>query len=67
MAGLGDAFDKAKKLAGKHSDKVEEGVDKASEFAKKKTGGKYDKHIDKAGDSANDYLRKQAQDRGKEQ
>ncbi|TDQ48746.1 antitoxin [Actinorugispora endophytica] len=63
MGKLGDAFDKAKRLAGEHSDKAEKGIDKAAEMAKKKTGGKYDEHIDKAGDSAGEYLRNQGKRR----
>ncbi|HLU97368.1 MAG TPA: antitoxin [Thermobifida alba] len=59
--GIKDTFDKAKKLAGKHSDKVEQGLDKGAEQAKQRTGGKYDEHIDKAGETAGDYVRKQGE------
>ena len=40
-------FDKAKKLAGQHADKVGDGIDKAADMADKKTGGKYGDQIDK--------------------
>jgi len=52
----GSAFDKIKKAAGDHKDKVEQGAEKIKDFAKEKTGGKYDDKIDQAGDSATDYL-----------
>ncbi|MDA8372499.1 MAG: antitoxin [Nocardiopsaceae bacterium] len=61
MPKIASAFNKLKKAATGHSDKVDKGIDKAAEAAKDKTGGKYDRHIDKAQDSASDYLRKQAE------
>jgi len=39
-------MDKAKDAAGKHGDKVDEGMDKAGEMAKDKTGGQHDDKID---------------------
>jgi hypothetical protein len=39
-------MDKAKDAAGKHGDKVDEGMDKAGEMAKEKTGGQHDDKID---------------------
>ncbi|WP_017541492.1 antitoxin [Nocardiopsis halophila] len=60
MSGIGDAFDKAKKAAADHGEKLADGVDKAAGFAKEKTGGAHDDTIDKAGGAATEYLRKQA-------
>ncbi|GAA1876024.1 hypothetical protein GCM10009836_66680 [Pseudonocardia ailaonensis] len=44
-------LDKAKELIGQHDDKVDQGLDKAGEFAKGKFAG-HDEHIDKAVDFA---------------
>ncbi|RZS44997.1 antitoxin protein of toxin-antitoxin system [Herbihabitans rhizosphaerae] len=46
---------KAEEIGEKHGDKIEQGVDKAGEFAKGKFGGHADK-IDKATDKAKDVL-----------
>jgi hypothetical protein len=51
-------FDKAKEALSSNSDKVGEGVDKASEFAKSKFEG-HDDQIDQASGKAKDYLNKQ--------
>ena len=52
-------FDKAKDLAGEHSDKVEQGIDKAGDIADQKTDGKYSDKIDKAENIAKDKLNEQ--------
>jgi uncharacterized protein YjbJ (UPF0337 family) len=52
-------FDKAKEALSNNSDKVGEGVDKASEFAKSRFDGQDDK-IDQASGKVKDYLGKQA-------
>jgi hypothetical protein len=44
-------LDKAKELIGQHDDKVDQGLDKAGEFAKGKFAG-HDEQIDKAVDFA---------------
>ncbi|GAA3724700.1 antitoxin [Salinactinospora qingdaonensis] len=62
MAGLGEAFDKAKKTASEHSEQVSQGAEKVGEFVKEKTGGKYDEQIDKATEKATDYLTDDQQD-----
>ena len=49
-------LDKAKDLAGKHKDQVEQGIDKAEDAADKATKGKYSSQIDSAGDKAADYV-----------
>lgn len=53
-----------KKLAGKHSDKAEEGVDKASETADNKTGGKYNDKLSSASDKAKERLDTGSKDSG---
>ena len=58
--GLMDNFDnvadKAKDLASEHSDKVNEGVDKAAEFIGDKTGGKFGDQIDMGADKLKEQL-----------
>jgi MT0933-like antitoxin protein len=49
---MGGFMDKAKDTAGQHDDKVDEGLDKAGDFASEKTGGKYDDKIDQGVDTA---------------
>ena len=49
-------LDKAKSLAGKHSEQVKAGIDKAEDVADKATKGKYTEQIDSAGDKAASYL-----------
>ncbi|MEV0560966.1 antitoxin [Dactylosporangium sp. NPDC050588] len=48
-------IDKAKDLAGKHDDKVDEGIEKAGEQADKGTGGKYTEQIEKGVDAAQQH------------
>ncbi|CAN5382951.1 hypothetical protein BH23ACT6_BH23ACT6_24650 [soil metagenome] len=49
-------MDKAKGAVNDHSDQVDSGIDKGSDFADEKTGGKYSDQIDKGGDQARDRL-----------
>ena len=49
---MGGFMDKAKDMADQHDDKVDQGLDKAGDFADQKTGGKYDDQIDKGVDAA---------------
>ena len=49
-------LDKAKDLAGKHSEQVKAGIDKAEDALDKATKGKYSEQIDSAGDKAADYV-----------
>ncbi len=55
-------FDKAKDVLNQHSDKVDQGLDRAADMADKRTGGKHADHIDKgvgvAKDKLGDFLRK---------
>ena len=43
-------LNKAKDLAGKHQDQVQQGVEKVEETAKNKLGHTHDSQVDKAGD-----------------
>jgi hypothetical protein len=49
---MGGFLDKAKDFADDHDEQVDQGLDKAGDFADQKTGGKYDDKIDKGVDSA---------------
>ncbi len=49
---MGGFLDKAKDMAEQHDDKVDQGLEKAGDFADQKTGGKYDEKIDKGVDAA---------------
>jgi hypothetical protein len=49
---MGGFMDKAKDLADQHDEQVDQGLDKAGDFADQKTGGKYDSQIDKGVDAA---------------
>jgi MT0933-like antitoxin protein len=59
-------MDKLKSMAGKHSDKVQKGLDQAAQKADQKTGGKYGEKIDTARDRAKDFISKQSQRGGDE-
>lgn len=48
--------DKAKDLAGEHSDKVDEGIQQAGEFADEKTGGKFSDQIDQGEEAASNFV-----------
>jgi hypothetical protein len=53
-------FDKAKEVLGDHTDKVDEGIAKAGDYADERTGNKYSDKIDQtealAKDHVGDYL-----------
>lgn len=49
---MGGFMDKAKDMAGQHDDKVDQGLEKADDFADQKTGGKFDSQTDKITDQA---------------
>jgi hypothetical protein len=49
---MGGFLDKAREAADQHDDKVDQGMEKAGDFADQKTGGKYDEQIDKGVDAA---------------
>ena len=48
VKGLLKHKDKAEDLAAQHSDKITDGVDKATDVVDDKTGGKYSEHLDTA-------------------
>lgn len=43
-------MDKAKDLAGKHDDKVDQGIEKAGDQVDQRTGDKYTSQVDRAQD-----------------
>lgn len=53
-------FDKFKKkaadIAEEHGDKIEDGIDKAADFADEKTGGKYSDKIETGTEKAKDFI-----------
>jgi hypothetical protein len=49
-------FDKAKDALGEHGDKVDEGIEKAGDFADEKTGGEHADQVDKGQEFAKDRL-----------
>jgi hypothetical protein len=48
-------FDKAKDLAAENPDAIDQGIDKAADFADEKTGGQYGDQIDQGADFAKDH------------
>lgn len=54
--GFDDALNKAKGLAGENSDKVDQGIDAATEQIKDRTPDQYDKHVDSGADAARDQF-----------
>lgn len=57
--------DKAADLAASHGDKIDQGIDKASDLASKATKGKYDDKIGSAADKAKEAADKLAEGNGK--
>lgn len=57
--GLGDSFDKLKDMAGEHSDQVDQGLDKAGEFADEKTGHEHTEQIEKGREELEQRLGRQ--------
>ena len=49
-------FDKAKELAGQHSDKVGDAIDRAAGMVDEKTGGKYADHIGRGVEAAKGFV-----------
>ncbi|MGK5556210.1 antitoxin [Actinomadura kijaniata] len=48
--------DKVKGMLGQHSDKAEQGVEKAGDMLDERTGGKHADKVDMAQDKARDYI-----------
>ncbi|MGI5505747.1 antitoxin [Lentzea sp. CA-135723] len=55
--GFDELKNKAKDLIGEHGDKVDQGVERAGQFADEKTGGKHSEHIDQGEDKLKEGLR----------
>ncbi|MFR9729031.1 antitoxin [Saccharopolyspora sp. MS10] len=53
--GLGSLKDKLMNMGKQHSDKVEQGIDKGSDAAKKKFG--HEQQVDQAAEKGKDYFR----------
>ena len=49
-------IEKVKDLLGRHSDKLEQGIDKTGEIINDKTGGKYSDQVQSAQEKAKDAL-----------
>ncbi|WP_431928168.1 antitoxin [Micromonospora wenchangensis] len=49
---MSDFLNKAKDFADKHDKQVDQGLEKAGDFADKRTGGRYGEQIDKGVDAA---------------
>lgn len=56
MSTFDNMRDKAEDAASEHPDQVDEGVEKAGDFADDKTGGKYSDQVDKGEEKAGDYV-----------
>jgi hypothetical protein len=54
---MNELKDKAKEMIGQHGDKVDEGVDRAGQFADEKTGNKHSDQIRQGTDKAKEGLR----------
>jgi hypothetical protein len=63
--GVSDMFDKAKRLAEEHGDKVDGALDKAADVVDEKTGGKYTDKIESGADAARRFLGSE-EERGEE-
>lgn len=49
---MGGFMDKAEEFADQHDQQVDQGIEKAGDFAEEKTGGKYDDQIERGVDTA---------------
>ncbi|MGH3157648.1 MAG: antitoxin [Streptosporangiaceae bacterium] len=56
MPDFGELADEAKKLAGEHSDQVQEGLRKAGDLADEKTGGRFGDQIQDGEKQAENFL-----------
>ena len=59
--GLDDLKNKAKEMAGQHPDQVNQGVDKAREFADEKTGGQHSDQLQQGADKLKNAMGGQPQ------
>ena len=56
IMGFDDALNKAKDLAGEHSDQVSKGIDGAADQVKERTPDNVDQHVDTGADADRDKL-----------
>ena len=49
---MGGFMDKAKEFADQHDEQVDQGMERAGDFADEKTGGKYGEQVDRGVDAA---------------
>ncbi|HEX6446364.1 MAG TPA: antitoxin [Streptosporangiales bacterium] len=56
MSQFDNLRDKAEDAAADHPDQVNEGIEKAGDFADDKTGGKYSDQIDQGQEKVGDYV-----------
>ena len=56
MGAMDEVKDKMGDVAGEHGDKLDEGMDRAGEFADEKTGGKHTDKIEKGIDKGKDTI-----------
>lgn len=56
MSTFDNMRDKAEDAAAEHPDQVDEGIEKAGDFADDKTGGKYSDQVDRGQEKAGDYV-----------
>ena len=52
---MGGFMDKARDLADEHDDKVDEGLERAGEFADERTGDRYSEQIDRGVDFGQEH------------
>lgn len=52
---MGGFMDKAREMAEEHDDKVDEGLERAGEFADERTGDRYGEQIDRGVDFAQEH------------
>ncbi len=64
---LDDLKNKAKDLAGQHPDQVDQGIDKAREFADEKTGGQHSEQIQQGADKLKERFGGEQQDQQQNQ
>ncbi|MGO1977708.1 antitoxin [Brachybacterium tyrofermentans] len=65
--GFDDALNKAKDYAGENPDKVNQGLDAASDQVKERTPDNIDEHVDTGADAARDRFGLGGDDKGGEQ
>ena len=52
---MGGFMDKAREMAEEHDDKVDEGLERAGEFADERTGDRYSEQIDRGVDFGQEH------------